>query len=219
MQENGRFAADLIAKTLRMTAWQGDNPGQWVLGSLSTANGGVQALSGTNDDTDNSNAILNGTDTVTIIYQGNTDGLVKDCLGTPVPVGVNVQNTFRINISPGGVVGATAGTVGQLECVTNDGTTTTSLALIDGVEGFQIQYGLDTDNDQTANSYLSINNVINTDDVVSVRFILLLMSNADRLALSTASSTYNLLDTTFTSPVDGRLRRLISTTVNIRNRL
>ena len=51
IQENGRFATDLIARTLRMTAWQGDTPGEWMLGSLSMTNGGVRALSGTNNDT------------------------------------------------------------------------------------------------------------------------------------------------------------------------
>ena len=51
IQENGRFAVDLLARSLRMTAWQGDTPGEWVLGSLSMSNGGVEALAGTNNDT------------------------------------------------------------------------------------------------------------------------------------------------------------------------
>jgi len=216
VQENGRFAIDLMARTLRMTGWQGDNVDEWQEGSLSVANSGVQSLTGTNNES--TVGILAGSDTITVIYQGNTDGFVKDCLGNDVPVGVNVQNTFRVNTTAGGVVGATAGTVGQLECVTTNGGTVTS-ALIDGVEGFQIQYGIDTDNNQTANSYVSADNVIDTDDVISVRIILLLMSNADRLAVVPASTTYTLLDFSYIGPTDERLRRRFSTTINMRNRL
>jgi type IV pilus assembly protein PilW len=91
--------------------------------------------------------------------------------------------------------------------------------LIDGVEGFQIQYGIDTDNDRAANSYVSADNVTDTDDVISVRITLLLMSNADRLALIPATLTYPLLDFSFTEPGDERLRRRFSTTINMRNRL
>jgi len=217
IQENGRFAVDLIARTLRMTGWQGDSPGDWVLGSLSTANGGVSALSGTNDDTNNGNTILNGTDTITVIYQGNADAFVKDCQGNAVPVGTNVQNTFQVNITAGDVIGAPAGTVGQLQCVTNPGGST--IALFDGVESFQVQYGIDTDNDQTANSYVTIDNVTDTDEVVSVRIMLLLMSNKDFLTVTPATNAYSLLDASFTEPGDSRLRRRISTTINMRNRL
>ncbi len=103
--------------------------------------------------------------------------------------------------------------------MTTNGATVTTLALIDGVESFQIQYGIDTDNDQTANSYVSIDNVTDADDVMSVRIMLLLMSNADRLAVTTASNAYNLLDFSFTEPGDNRLRRRIFTTINMRNRL
>ena len=217
VQENGRFAIDLMARTLRMTAWQGDTVDEWANGALSASSGGVKALSGTNNES--SAGILAGSDTITATYQGNTDGFVRDCLGNVVPVGANVQNTFRVNTTAGGVVGATAGTVGQLECVTTNGGTVTTSALIDGVEGFQIQYGIDTDNDQAANSYVSADNVTDTDDVISVRITLLLMSNADRLAVVPATNTYNLLDVSFTEPNDERLRRRFSTTINMRNRL
>jgi hypothetical protein len=205
-----------MARTLRMTGWQGDNVDEWQDGSLSATNGG-QALSGTNNES--TAGILAGSDTITVIYQGNTDGFVKDCTGTNVPVGVNVQNTFRVNTTAGGVVGATAGSVGQLECVTTNGGTVITSALIDGVEGFQIQYGIDTDNDRAANSYVSGDNVTDSDDVISVRINLLLMTNADRLAVIPANNTYNLLDFSFTEPGDERLRRRFSTTINMRNRL
>ena len=214
VQENGRFAVDLMARTLRMTAWQGDTVDEWANGALSASSGGVQALSGTNNES--SAGILAGSDTITATYQGNTDGFVRDCLGNVVPVGVNVQNTFQVNTTAGGVVGAPAGTVGQLECVTSNGGT---VALIDGVEGFQIQYGIDTDNDQAANSYVSVDNVTDTDDVISVRITLLLMSNADRLAVVPNTGSYNLLDVLYNVPNDERLRRQFSTTINMRNRL
>ena len=216
VQENGRFAVDLMARTLRMTAWQGDTVDEWANGALSVSNGGVQALSGTNNES--SAGILAGSDTITATYQGNTDGFVRDCLGNVVPVGVNVQNTFQVNTTAGGVVGAPAGSVGQLECETTNGGTVTR-ALIDGVEGFQIQYGIDTDNDQAANSYVSADNVTDTDDVISVRITLLLMSNADRLAVVPNTGSYNLLDVLYNVPNDERLRRQFSTTINMRNRL
>jgi type IV pilus assembly protein PilW len=225
IQENGRFAIDHISRSLRMTAWQGDNPRQWVLGSLSMANGGVQALFGTNNDSSSGNKsvtingvksnlgkVLNGTDTIHTIYQGNTDGLVKDCGGLPVPAGVNVQNDFFINTTPVSVVD-----VGQLVCQTTSGE---KYVLIDGVQSFQIQYGVDTDNDQNANSYVTSNKVTDMSNVISVRIILLLISQEDGLAVTNADSAYKLLDVLFTEPgTDRKLRRRISTTINMRNRL
>ena len=56
-------------------------------------------------------------------------------------------------------------------------------------------------------------------NVISVRIYLLLVSNENGLAVAPATNTYNLLDVSFTEPGDKRLRRRISSTINMRNRL
>ena len=54
LQENGRFAMRQIAQVARMIAYQGSSGAEWLQGRLSTANGGVVPLSGTDNDTNGS---------------------------------------------------------------------------------------------------------------------------------------------------------------------
>jgi type IV pilus assembly protein PilW len=92
----------------------------------------------------------------------------------------------------------------------------TAVELVEGVQDLQILYGVDSDNDQFANQYLSSNNVADFDDVVSIRVMLLLRSIDDFVAEAPQTYSFNGAQTT---AGDRRLRQVFTTTVALRNRI
>jgi len=87
--------------------------------------------------------------------------------------------------------------------------------LMDGVEAMQVLYGEDTDADGAANRYVSVipANVLN---VVSMR-ISILISSSESVSPDTAARTYAVLDQQYGPFNDSRLRRVYTTTVQLRN--
>ncbi len=80
----------------------------------------------------------------------------------------------------------------------------------------QFQYGVDTNDDATANYYIPYNAAIDMDNVVSVRVWVLSRSYEDNL--TPAPQTYEWE----TGPVtagDNRLYQVFTTTVTLRNRV
>jgi type IV pilus assembly protein PilW len=209
IQEAGRFAVDTIARAARLAGYQGDSPSEWVLGALSQTNGGVDVVSGANDDTSDA-AIKDGTDSFTVVYQASSDGLFADCLGlSTAAAGSNVSNTFSISAS------------NALQCSTDGGASHT--ALLENVENMQVLYGVDTDDDQQANSYVTANKVSDWGTVVSLRVALLVRSRDDGVALAADTRAWQLLDkavyTSLAPANDNRVRRIFSSTIRLRNRL
>lgn len=87
--------------------------------------------------------------------------------------------------------------------------------LAQGVDNFQVLYGEDTDGDLTANRYVTANLVGDMRNVVSVRISLLLRSLEDHIAQAPQPYTFNGAAVT---PTDRRLRFVLTTVVNLRNR-
>ena len=101
--------------------------------------------------------------------------------------------------------------------------------LVEGVENMQLRYGVDTDDNGTADEYRTAAEVIAgaVDDgardvrwrqVVSVRVAMLLRS-PDRAAVPSGTRTYTLLGTEVTPADDGAMRQVYETTIALRNRL
>ena len=90
------------------------------------------------------------------------------------------------------------------------------IELIEGIEQMQILYGLDTDDDDHANQYVTIDNVPDTFDVMAVRLMLLVRSEADFVAEDNQAYNFNGANVT---AVDRRLRQVFTTTIALRNRV
>lgn len=90
--------------------------------------------------------------------------------------------------------------------------------LVEGVQDLQILYGVDTDNDDYPNQYLTANAVgaANFDDVVAVRVMLLMRSLDDNVTETSQTYTFNGATVT---PGDRRIRQSFTTTVALRNRV
>jgi type IV pilus assembly protein PilW len=93
--------------------------------------------------------------------------------------------------------------------------------LVEGVENMQVLYGVDNNNDLIADSFQTAANVTGAggwDNVVSVKFALLLRTVNEDNNYEVDTATYQLLDINFDPVDDRRRRRVYSATVQIRNR-
>ena len=114
---------------------------------------------------------------------------------------------------------------GNLSCnISNNGEKVFS----DHVEMFRVLYGIDSDNDDMANKYVSANNVIPVnstepvtgsewEQVVSLKIGLLLRSN-NRIKGNSDTVTYQVLDKSV-SYSDPFARKVVISTISLRNRL
>jgi type IV pilus assembly protein PilW len=92
----------------------------------------------------------------------------------------------------------------------------TALELVEGIDDMQILYGVDSNSDQSANQYVSSNNVVDFEDVVSIRVMLLVRSIDDFVAEAPQTYSFNGVQTT---PGDRRLRQVFTATIALRNRI
>lgn len=109
--------------------------------------------------------------------------------------------------------------------LSDNGTAGAPEELVEGVESMQVLYGIDTngdrevDRDSSGNPvYVSAEDVPNWQQVISVK-VALLMSSEDQVRTEADTATYDLLGVTVKPPADRRLRRVLTSTVALRNRL
>ena len=94
--------------------------------------------------------------------------------------------------------------------------TTTSNELVEGVEDMQILYGEDTTGDNAVNYYVPLDEINDVGDILSVRVSLLVRSIEAHIVKDSQSIAFNGETLTFT---DGRLRKVFTSTIVLRNRL
>ncbi len=88
--------------------------------------------------------------------------------------------------------------------------------IAEGVEEFQLQYGLDTDGDIFADLFVTADDVADWSQVVSVRASLLMRSKLERAAQS--PQVYDFNGVPDIAAADDRLRRPFNVTIQLRNR-
>ena len=90
--------------------------------------------------------------------------------------------------------------------------------LVEGVENLQLELGVDSDGDGVANRFLSAPQMAEMQQVVAVRFYLLLRSLAPVTGYRNEKN-YRLGEMLVPAREDGFLRRVFSATVSLRNRV
>ena len=88
--------------------------------------------------------------------------------------------------------------------------------LIQGVEAMQLKYGVDTDGDFLANTYVTADAVTDWTKVVSINMAILVRS-IDQTGVEADNKTYKLLDTNYGPFNDRRSRSVYTTTISLRN--
>lgn len=215
VQEQGRFALDYISRDLRLMGLRdpavvGPNPG--LLLADTTVN--ATAMPASQDG----GTVGAGNDRLTFSFHAEEGDM--DCEGDSVTAAagppVLVANTYWV----GGPDND------QLFCAGSVDPATLGLVLVEGVDSFQVQIGIDTDANgiPAAGHYLRINEValLPNPQVVSVRIALLVRAMQGNLPTSLAPAQDLLvLDRVLTagdSPLeDVTVRRLFTTTVRARN--
>ena len=93
-----------------------------------------------------------------------------------------------------------------------------SVELVDGVDDLQVEYALDTDNDNVVDGFADPGGVTNWDEVMSVR-ISLLLNSVEGASPEEAPYTYFPAGSTQVSPTTGdyRLRQEFSAMISVRN--
>ncbi len=229
MQETIRYASQILTRNIRLSGYR-NNAGldpngifpkattPAITGADNVATAGLPF--GTNPVAPTAASPVVVPDTITVRYQGSgtgtgtgADGTIVNCIGTSIDFGEMASNTFGIRpvTKPDGTLSS------SLFCSTDGGTTWPAAnELIADVDNMQILYGVDTDNDGAANAYVRITDVADIDTIVAVR-VWLLMRSPTASNIEITSATYSLAGVNYTYN-DRFVRRLLSTTINLRNR-
>jgi len=218
MQDNIRYTQQLLIRTIHLASYK-SQPNSVTSSIFSGPTAALGAINGAGT----------ASDSITIRYQGSgdkssdlincksttppsctgADGLAVDCLGVRIDAGMMAENTF--SIAPG------ADGNNALYC--NNGVH--NVEIVPDVENMQILFGEDTDGDLVADRYLPPD-ATNHDKVVSVRIALLFQTpTATSKVTPDLVTTYDMLNdgTIVLGPYnDRRIRRLVTTTINLRNR-
>lgn len=234
------------ATTRPLREMQGAGAAQ-VLGILGFNNSatGADADQGQHDRTSNR---VNNSDTLVVRFQGmsstrvlvngvvttvaaQADGSIIDCRGLPQPAPATIDDrifsVFEVRINNGEP---------ELMCKYWDRTASAfaTETIARGVETFQVMYGMDINGDSFPDQWMTAQQVDlvpgRWDKVRSVRIGMVIRSLERVTAVTTATTFKPLGDNftlaaaddpgaSFTSTDDGRLRKMVTFTVNLRNAL
>ena len=135
LQENARFAMSFLSRDLRMADYR----------TCITGDRLDNAVAGQNDTG------LNGSDTVTILWQSNACGAASAIVTTIYSIQTGPSGSPALFRSIDGV----------------------SQELVEGIENLQILYGEDTDNDNVPNYYVNAASITDMKQAISVKFTLI----------------------------------------------
>lgn len=211
LQENGRFAMDLVQISFRQTGFKtnGFQPDSTAFPADATNYGPA-----------NNNFVSSGQ----VVAGSDVGGTVSDTLSFRFQQPSAAPFLVDCNPSLPAVAGATlVNTIfiaadNTLHCIDSAGN---DLQIIDGVQNLQILYGVDSDLDRVADMYIPADTVTTNSDwpqVVSVRLALLL-SSVDPAINVPDTTVYNLLGTNVGPFNDSLRRHVFTTSVAFRNQL
>ena len=115
---------------------------------------------------------------------------------------------------------STSGQTKSLYIVDLDKGVTSATELVEGIEDFQITYGVDSDDDGFPERFIKASDTgMDFTKVVSIKFGMLLTSINDVKAVNAATAkSFTLVDTTITPTADKKLRFAYNTTIKLRNK-
>ncbi len=204
LQQNGRFATTFLNRTIRLAGFRSEPDLKQMelyqeYEEVFPENS--ELIAGTNDN-------VNGSDSLTVRYQGNSHANIFDCLATPVQKQQMAVSTFFLNENA------------QLVCAAvNNGVPNLSNpdVLVDNVEAMHIRFGEDLNGDGIVNRYVPPDHPgLNTARVVSLR-ISLLLRTVEEASPIVDKKFYALQDVEIGPFNDNFLRKVFTTTVQLRS--
>lgn len=211
LQENGRFALEFIAQSVRMAGYLE------VANSKKSPPMPIAGINCTTSNVCSSQGVGSASDTLGVGLQPRLiDGFRRDCRGHQL-TGANANTDTIINHF--------AVITGSLTCKAKNLTTgnwvkedSSPLALVEGIDALQVQYGINAGTSvDGVRQYVSADRVNNWNNVVAIR-IAVLANSVTATSPPTPRRPYVLLDAApFTPEDDGRARQVFTTTINLRN--
>lgn len=210
LQENGRFALQILTENIRLAGYQG--PGQ----SGSAPGHFLHEACGSFDPCTEDGGDGNSDRIAVQLNPPPDDGSEIDCTGATVPQGAVIANVYHIT---------TTDNISSISCrgfqVTPAPADWLSDAqpLISGIDNMQIQYGLDSGGDGVR-SFVSADRVGagNWDQVAAVRIGLLANAGSTTGHGEASERDYVLLDADKLSFDDKIIRQVFTATAGIHNR-
>lgn len=222
VQENGRIATNLLNDNIRMAGYRSDAAmkSKDAFPRLGAFGQSRQVVSGIDDDPNNHNI-----DSITLRFQGSGDGVVTDCLGRTVNNNQTVTITLALSAIDPALGSRSLRCTSSIDAPGAAPSNWNSEPLIAGFEDMEIMYGVDTqppraDSPPTAKTYLDATALNNTPllwtRVVSVKVAVVAIT-ADKMAKQPQTYTFPPWSNQTVTANDYRLRRVFSTTINLRN--
>lgn len=242
-QESGRFAFELLARSIRKSGYRnpkavgapfcdGSDPTPPTTPRLVMMNDPSTIDATASNLTGSTSTIANSSDVIRVRYYGDgviggaADGTMLDCLGNSIPANTLEEDTLYVAND------AANGNEPTLYCYASNAAS--AQPLIPGVESLQLLYGEDTDGDGSINRYVTAANVANVNHVRSVMVSVVTRTAGTRNAINLAQQTFNHFGTQYApsntaptgdsgsifstpSPSDGRIRQHSTTVIALRN--
>ena len=207
LQENGRFALDILTRNLRQAGYSDFSvdihKDSEFIGAPSSATDATCILSGHTRFICGADGSGADSDWVQVSFDAS-----KDCLGNALPSEANGVAVNRFTIDSNG----------SLACLGNGNAS--SQPMVEGVQEMRIRYGINSGGktDQVATRYIPAPAAGSTDwdKVVSVRLCLVIRSLED-YQVDKPLDYQDCSDAKIT-PTDRRIRRRFTVTTNTRNR-
>ena len=231
IQENARFAFEIISSNVRLMGLsQSTDVNALSDGIFDNA---ICPIGGTNSDCNN-NGLLYSLNGVNIDYDSvGFDYIINSgvtCVGDRVNQESKVITSFFVADLDGDNIASLycRSFTSQLNPITSNFDNFTEgasspLAIIDGIDSLQIQYGIDTNNDGSIERYSSYDTVTNADkpNVRAIKVGLLVSSGqtvaSDQNVVNNEARIYRLFDSV-NDITDNLLRQIYSTTIFLPNR-
>jgi len=199
LQEEGRYAMELISRSLRLAGYRSDFTQSYSTAFPAT----TEAIGGT------AGATADDPDTLIVRHYGSGagagDNSIRDCTGAVVNGTTRAQMTFSV----------ASGSL-QLQCQRD---ANPAVSLISNVRDMQILYGVDTSAtpDNVVDIFQTASPAPSWDNVLAVRICIEMQTANDNV--SPAMQTYTDCNGMPKSATDRRFHRTFSTTIALRNRL
>ncbi|WP_328188543.1 PilW family protein [Marinobacter sp. OP 3.4] len=212
-QENARVVKHFLGRGLRHAGYWDDATTPMLLPEAGGFEENQILMASNNDSTDS--AVLNGTDSITVRFNGSVDSQLRSCLGA-VPTESQIV-VDRYYVAPAGATDLVPRLMceSQLQDLSGTVISTNTQPLIVGIENLQIEFGIAGAGSIT--EYVGAGGVTDWREVRSVRYALLTTSNQDATG-DENTRTYQLLDgESQAASGDGRMRQVQRDTIFLRN--
>lgn len=204
---------------------QGDTDPQ--AGTCGTGTFGTNSLGAIKKTATADGGGLNGSDTITVRFIADQT-LNIDALNSQFNKGVDgcyggqssIKDSLTYNGFLIGTDGSTRDSTGNLIPILYAAGSNSNLPIrpvVNGIENMQFMYGIDVDGNDTADRFVNAAGVGgNWESVVSIK-VALLVRSMQPVQDTASSRTFNLLDTTYTTPSDRFQRAVYTAVIQLRN--